>query len=54
MLGEVCVGYRADEQASTNDRLGFDLGLHASGGSVQVALPMNVGKRPNPPSVLSG
>lgn len=42
VLGETCVGYGADGQASSRGRLGFDFGLNASGGSVGVYLPMEV------------
>ncbi len=44
----VCVGYGVDGYASTNGKLGFDFGLHASGGSVQVGLPMSVGLNVSP------
>lgn len=48
MVGEVCVGYGADGHASTSGKLGFDFGLNASGGSVQLALPMTVGLNVTP------
>jgi PEP-CTERM motif len=48
VLGNVCVGYGADGHASTNGKLGFDLGLHASGGSVQVVMPMTLGLHVDP------
>lgn len=48
VVGEVCVGYGADGHASTSGKLGFDFGLNASGGSVQLALPMTVGLNVTP------
>ena len=43
VVGETCVGYGADGQASAGGKLGLDFGLHINAGAVNLALPETIG-----------